>query len=742
MKTSINKSVRAIFLIGFLVLTALVAIGCERYSLTIQSDEHSVQEAVYLRDLSDRVVQMTMDTHQDSVTTYVYENAGGNDLDYGFVTDGEVSWVPEYISTSMSPIEASITHNSLTGSDEYGKPQRIPAYLILDEALYNGMSLSVTMAVYDMTGTKVDGRPEVFVKSTSDYQGNSIAAQHGTAQLMLNMFTSPVPEIEELSFDTYSGLKKLPYFVEAPERYTENISIEMEAGTRVLSMTDLMGSERAAQDDYSIVALVPGDAQASANVDFTDETLMVTPLQTGTYSVSLLIAGTDHTGWIADIQFVNTVPQNENGGNSGNDGNDENDGDGSSEESDTPEPTYHQGTSAGFADADTPNASHTIERLKNEDTERADYTFKSNTFEAWLAEQGERESSTILIQLGMTQDMKGASLSIDQDVIEMIRKQQVDLVITTVKGSVRIPFEALPGGETIDQVTIQIWTDEEAGQVLSERLPEGMSVLSTPITYSIQVYLPDASETDSVKQPLYAKRSLVMEGSLDDEKWSVIYMEGDQWVSIPAQIVEQDQQTIVTFHANGNGHYALVVTESETAAVQEHWASEPVQELSDRLLIQNVFTDDIEVNQSVNRGEFAGLLMQAFGLVSRESFETFPDIENQPFLDEINQAAEWKIVQGWDGQFHPDDAITREQMAVMMVQAIQVLELTPNAGEQIVPSFIDESDISPWAIEAVSFLRNIGIVIGNEQGAFEPKQSLTIAEAAVVISQLLATLSR
>jgi hypothetical protein len=53
------------------------------------------------------------------------------------------------------------------------------------------------------------------------------------------------------------------------------------------------------------------------------------------------------------------------------------------------------------------------------------------------------------------------------------------------------------------------------------------------------------------------------------------------------------------------------------------------------------------------------------------SSSTFPDISDDPYKAEIEEAAKLGIVKGFpDGTFKPDETVSREQAAVMIVQAI------------------------------------------------------------------------
>ncbi|WP_081890479.1 S-layer homology domain-containing protein [Paenibacillus tyrfis] len=69
------------------------------------------------------------------------------------------------------------------------------------------------------------------------------------------------------------------------------------------------------------------------------------------------------------------------------------------------------------------------------------------------------------------------------------------------------------------------------------------------------------------------------------------------------------------------------------------------------------------------------------------------------------------IIAGFeDHNFRPNDLITREQMAVIVVRALGL-----NASSKSV-SFLDSSAVSSWAIEGIATAAENGLINGYEDG--------------------------
>lgn len=90
------------------------------------------------------------------------------------------------------------------------------------------------------------------------------------------------------------------------------------------------------------------------------------------------------------------------------------------------------------------------------------------------------------------------------------------------------------------------------------------------------------------------------------------------------------------------------------------------------------------------------------------------------------------IINGYDAAtFGSDDLITREQMAVMVVNAAK---LAPAPEET---RFTDSGGISGWAREAMAAVTGSGIIKGYPDNTIRPRNSATRGEAVTVIVNAL-----
>lgn len=103
----------------------------------------------------------------------------------------------------------------------------------------------------------------------------------------------------------------------------------------------------------------------------------------------------------------------------------------------------------------------------------------------------------------------------------------------------------------------------------------------------------------------------------------------------------------------------------------------------------------------------------------------------------IREAASFGIVKGYpNGEFRPDDSITRAELAVLLHQMLKSGWLSAGTGNASVQDAPDQADIPSWAAESVSALRKAGALQGDDRGYVLPKNPTTRAEAFVLIARL------
>ncbi|WP_438350405.1 glycosyl hydrolase 53 family protein [Paenibacillus sp. FA6] len=169
------------------------------------------------------------------------------------------------------------------------------------------------------------------------------------------------------------------------------------------------------------------------------------------------------------------------------------------------------------------------------------------------------------------------------------------------------------------------------------------------------------------------------------------------------------------------------------------WAVDAIEQLASKGIVQGVGGELFHPQNDLSRVEFVQMLIKATDLIDTEAVNQFSDVKVGAWYNEaVASAQQLNIVQGKsDGSFGINERITREDMAVMLHQVILHLDLElPEQQKKITP-FTDQGQISSYAVEAVAFMQRRGLIVGMQDGYFEPKETTTRAQGAVIIARLL-----
>ena len=162
------------------------------------------------------------------------------------------------------------------------------------------------------------------------------------------------------------------------------------------------------------------------------------------------------------------------------------------------------------------------------------------------------------------------------------------------------------------------------------------------------------------------------------------------------------------------------------------WATEEVNAAINAELV----TDSVMVNYQANitREQFCEMVVRAYEKISGENAETgnmyFSDTNNV----EILKAANLGIVTGYGNNvFGPNDLITREQIATMLVRMIDKSVSYANINVYNDNYFIDKNSISDWAVSSVNFAYDKGIMQGVGNNCIDPQANTTCEQAILLV---------
>lgn len=163
---------------------------------------------------------------------------------------------------------------------------------------------------------------------------------------------------------------------------------------------------------------------------------------------------------------------------------------------------------------------------------------------------------------------------------------------------------------------------------------------------------------------------------------------------------------------------------------QGHWAEGAIQRWSQYGILQG-YGDGFHPNDPITRGQMATVLAKTLGLTETGA-NPFTDVPADAwYAQAVLQCYAAGVMQGDGRKADPNANITREQAMVMLGRA---LAIAPAASPDL-SGYGDGSRVSPWAAPYVAAMVEAGIVSGIGGGLLGPADTMTRAALVTVLDR-------
>lgn len=193
----------------------------------------------------------------------------------------------------------------------------------------------------------------------------------------------------------------------------------------------------------------------------------------------------------------------------------------------------------------------------------------------------------------------------------------------------------------------------------------------------------------------------------------------------------------VLFQATNSGKYAVVFVQKTFNDLGKFaWAKSAIEVMASKGIISGVSATEYRPGASVSRADFALLLVRTMGLQGAKG-EAFSDVAADAYYAEaVAVLRGMGIATGTgDNQFRPNDAISRQDMMVLIAKALSFANKAVPAPAEPLSGFKDAGSIAGYAQDSVAGLIHAGLVSGSNQ-SINPKAWTTRAETAVLMHRL------
>ncbi len=164
----------------------------------------------------------------------------------------------------------------------------------------------------------------------------------------------------------------------------------------------------------------------------------------------------------------------------------------------------------------------------------------------------------------------------------------------------------------------------------------------------------------------------------------------------------------------------------------DDWFYDAAYELYQSGIMTGTSSSTFSPNSLADRATAATMLYRLASKPTADGFP-FPDVTaGKWYTEAVAWAAQDKVVKGYsDGLFHPNDHITREQLATMLYRYAQSMGYDIS-GHADLSVFTDADEISGYALPAIQWAIDNGLLLGRGNGVLDPTDAATRAEVATV----------
>lgn len=174
------------------------------------------------------------------------------------------------------------------------------------------------------------------------------------------------------------------------------------------------------------------------------------------------------------------------------------------------------------------------------------------------------------------------------------------------------------------------------------------------------------------------------------------------------------------------------------------WYYDYVVQAIDKSIFKGVSETEFKPNDEMTRSMMAEII---FNLEGRPELEV--EGKGHPLFDDVGvgswfyDSAIWcaynEVMNGYgDGTFGAQDGITREQMVLTLYNYAKLKGYDTTQGGMAIREFEDYESISEWALEAMGWAVNEGLIEGQGENVLVPGGNATRAETAAIVLRFLA----
>ena len=318
---------------------------------------------------------------------------------------------------------------------------------------------------------------------------------------------------------------------------------------------------------------------------------------------------------------------------------------------------------------------------------------------------------------GMTIHLKNGGLTLDRKTLETIAGAAKDdgtveirLEPAEWKALLPVQKDLLPAGSITWNVSVTVMP--------KNGIEEMIHMLGGAATVTVPYELKEDETAENVAVYYIADDGTVekLESSYDTERLAAVF-ETEHFSTFA--VVHEYSKKFNDVNL-GSWYYEAINT-----ALKEKWFS-------------GVSDTEFQPDETMTRAMLVTVLYNLSESNSTKTHTGFADVDpNAWYAKAVAWAAENKIVEGYDGLFHPNDPVTRQQMASILYRYDLWAGNVPSVHGNLT-KFTDADSVAAWAKNAMIWATDAGLIRGAGDGMLMPNGNATRAQVAVILKNYYA----
>lgn len=317
----------------------------------------------------------------------------------------------------------------------------------------------------------------------------------------------------------------------------------------------------------------------------------------------------------------------------------------------------------------------------------------------------------------------GSVINGEDSIVTYPYDNQIDIPVSWENTETPNPLRSSPDSNIGYPITISYFSDTKVTSVVVERV-----TLKDNSGNNVRIYSkgPNNDEylTDSViiipTEPLKSNTKYYVSFVL------TVYFEGG---------TTKEVKDSFSFKTKNEKNYAF-------DDIHSHWAADVIDDLAQKKIVSAKDGKNFRPDVAITRGEFSLYISKMLGLNIRSFEGVFKDVSsNTPNSGRIEAAKRYGILNGYeDGTFQPNKLMTRQEMATVIKRTYEIETRSTSETTNYNINYVDNANISSWALSSVKLCSKLGIINGRSDGSFDPFNTTSRAEAVVMIDRLMTAL--